>query len=46
MVSLPDISTKLTRLNLFGKHAVWKNAGVRLDYIYDRFVINTSQPNA
>ncbi len=34
---LPDISTKLTRLNLFGKYAVQKNAGVRLDYIYDRF---------
>ncbi len=38
--SLPDISTKLTRLNLFGKYAVQKNAGVRLDYIYDRFSTN------
>ncbi len=33
----PDISTKLTRINLFGKYALQKNSGVRLDYIYDRF---------
>ncbi len=40
VASLPDISTKLTRLNLFGKYAVQKNAGIRLDYIYDRFSTN------
>lgn len=34
---LPEVSTKLTRLTLFAKYAVQKNAGVRLDYIYDRF---------
>lgn len=34
---LPDVSTELTRLNLFGKYALEKNAGLRLDYIYDRF---------
>jgi MtrB/PioB family decaheme-associated outer membrane protein len=38
--SLPDVSTKLTSLKLFGKYAVQKNAGVRLDYIYDRFNTN------
>ncbi len=35
--SLPDIHTKLTRLNLFGRYALQKNSGVRLDYIYDRY---------
>ncbi len=37
---LPDVSTKLTRLNLFGKYAAQKNSGARLDYIYDRFSTN------
>jgi MtrB/PioB family decaheme-associated outer membrane protein len=37
IASLPDISTKLTRINLFGKYALQKNSGVRLDYIYDRY---------
>jgi MtrB/PioB family decaheme-associated outer membrane protein len=37
VTSLPDIKTKLTRLNLFARYALQKNAGVRLDYIYDRF---------
>lgn len=37
IVSLPNITTKLTRLNLFGKYALQKNSGVRLDYIYDRY---------
>lgn len=37
IVSLPDVSTKLTRLNLFAKYALQKNSGVRLDYIYDRY---------
>ena len=35
--SLPDITTKLTRVNLFGKYMLQKNSGVRLDYIYDRY---------
>lgn len=34
---LPDVTTRLTRFNLFGKYALQKNAGIRLDYIYDRF---------
>lgn len=38
--SLPDVSTKLTRLKLFGKYAILKNAGVRLDYIYDYYKTN------
>jgi MtrB/PioB family decaheme-associated outer membrane protein len=37
ITSLPDITTKLTRVNLFGKYALQKNSGVRLDYIYDRY---------
>jgi hypothetical protein len=35
--SLPDINTKLTRLNLFARYALQKFSGVRLDYIFDRF---------
>ena len=35
--SLPDVSTKLTRVNLFGKYSLQKNSGVRLDYIFDRY---------
>ncbi len=35
IVSLPDISTRLTTLKLFGKYAIQENTGVRLDYIYD-----------
>lgn len=38
--SLPDVSTKLTSLKIFGKYAIQKNSGVRLDYIYDRFHTN------
>lgn len=37
IASLPDITTKLTRVNLFGKYALQRNSGVRLDYIYDRY---------
>jgi len=40
ITSLPDITTKLTRLQLFAKYALQKNSGVRLDYIYDRFSTN------
>src|SRR5688572_3965757 len=35
--SLPNINTTLTRLNLFGRYALQKTSGVRLDYIYDRY---------
>jgi len=37
---LPEVSTELTRLNLFAKWALQKNAGIRLDYIFDRFSTN------
>ncbi len=40
ITSLPDVSTQLTSLKLFGKYALQKNAGVRLDYIHDRFSTN------
>lgn len=36
-VALPEVSTKLTRLNVFGKYALQKNSGIRFDYIFDRF---------
>jgi len=35
--TVPDVSTQLTRLNLFLKYALAKNQGLRLDYIYDQF---------
>jgi MtrB/PioB family decaheme-associated outer membrane protein len=35
--SLPDVTTKLTRLNLYGKYSLKKNSGVRVDYVYDRY---------
>ncbi len=35
--TIPTITTKLTRINLYGKYALEKNSGIRLDYIYDRF---------
>ena len=37
---IPDVTTRLTRLNLFAKYALQKNSGIRLDYIYDRFSTN------
>jgi MtrB/PioB family decaheme-associated outer membrane protein len=37
VTTLPNITTKLTRLNLFARYALQKNSGVRLDYIFDRF---------
>jgi MtrB/PioB family decaheme-associated outer membrane protein len=37
VTSLPEITTKLTRLNLYARYALQKSSGVRLDYIYDRF---------
>jgi MtrB/PioB family decaheme-associated outer membrane protein len=40
IASLPDVTTKLTRVNVFAKYPLQKNSGVRLDYIYDRFETN------
>lgn len=37
VAALPNVNTELTRLNVFGKYALEKNSGLRLDYIYDRF---------
>ena len=37
---LPDVTTRLTRLKLFGKYAIDKRSGIRLDYIYDRYSTN------
>ncbi|MGH8640414.1 MAG: MtrB/PioB family decaheme-associated outer membrane protein [Burkholderiales bacterium] len=34
---LPDITTKLTRVNVWARYALAKNSGVRLDYVYDRY---------
>lgn len=34
---LPDITTRLTRLQLFARYEIRKNSGVRLDYIYDQY---------
>jgi hypothetical protein len=38
--SLPDISTRLTTARLYGKYALRKNAGIRVDYVYDRIATN------
>ncbi len=40
VTSLPDVSTKLTSLKVFAKYAIQKNAGIRLNYIYDRVSTN------
>ena len=37
---LPDITTKITRLQLFAKYALQKNSGIRVDFIHDRFDTN------
>jgi MtrB/PioB family decaheme-associated outer membrane protein len=37
---MPNITTRLTRLNLYAKYALEKNSGLRLDYIFDRFSTN------
>jgi len=37
VASLPNVSTKLTRVDLFARYALQKNSGIRLDYILDRF---------
>jgi MtrB/PioB family decaheme-associated outer membrane protein len=35
--SIPNITTKVTRINVYGKYALEKNSGIRVDYIYDRY---------
>jgi len=40
VTSLPDIRTNITTLKLFASYAVQKNAGVRLDYVFDRWSSN------
>jgi MtrB/PioB family decaheme-associated outer membrane protein len=37
---LPDVTYKLTRLNLYGEYALQKNAYVRLDYIHHKTFFN------
>ncbi|TAK83829.1 MAG: MtrB/PioB family decaheme-associated outer membrane protein [Betaproteobacteria bacterium] len=37
---LPDVTYRLTRLNLYGEYALQKNAYVRLDYIHHRTYFN------
>ncbi|HVQ62593.1 MAG TPA: MtrB/PioB family outer membrane beta-barrel protein, partial [Burkholderiales bacterium] len=37
ITSLPNISTKLVRLNVFGRYALDKQSGVRVDYIFDQY---------
>ena len=34
---VPNFSTKLSKLNLFGKYELKKNVDVRLNYVYDRY---------
>lgn len=38
--TLPDVSTKLTSIKLWAKYAIQKNAGVRLQYVYDKVSTN------
>lgn len=38
--SLPEITTRTTRMQLFAKYAVQKHSDIRIDYIYDRFSTN------
>lgn len=40
VASLPDVSTKLTSLKFFAKYAIQKNAGIRLQYVYDKVQTN------
>ena len=40
ITSPPDITTRLISLKLFTKYALQKNAGIRVDYVYDRFRTN------
>jgi MtrB/PioB family decaheme-associated outer membrane protein len=38
--NLPEISTRLTRFNLYAKYMLEKHSSVRVDYIYDRYKTN------
>lgn len=38
--SLPEVSTRLTSVKLFGTYAVDKSSSIRLDYVYDRYISN------
>lgn len=40
VASLPDVDYKQTMLRLFGRYALNRNMGIRLDYIYDRWSTN------
>lgn len=40
IAQIPDVTTKLTRLEMFVKYAVQKNASVRFNYIFDRYSTN------
>ena len=37
---LPDIKTRLLRLQVFARYALQKNSGVQVDYVHDRFRTN------
>jgi hypothetical protein len=34
------VNTKLARLNAYGRYAIDKVSGIRIDYIYDRYSTN------
>jgi len=40
VATIPDVSTKLTRVNVYGRYALDKQSGVRVDYIYDQYKTN------
>ena len=40
VASLPEITTRTTRLQLFAKYAFQKHSGVRVDFIHDRYSTN------
>jgi len=40
IASLPDITYKQTMFRLFGRYALNKNMGIRVDYIFDRYRTN------
>lgn len=40
IASLPDTFFRHTTLKLFARYDVWKNAGVRLDFVHDRWRID------
>jgi len=37
---LPEVATRLTRFNLYGKYMLDKSSSVRVDYIFDRYKTN------